>query len=115
MLSLSKILNASAFADFLSKNQFTPTHAQRRARPTAPKSVGKINSRLTNLVGTPAQTALKSTEISVITADFQYIFILVFKRNFLQFNHSEYLRDSKEQSSFNGKFYEAYQIHCLVE
>jgi len=29
--SLSKILNASAFADFLSKNQFTPAHAQRRA------------------------------------------------------------------------------------
>jgi len=30
--SLSKNLNASAFADFLTKNQFTPAQAQRRAR-----------------------------------------------------------------------------------
>jgi len=29
--SLSKISNASAFADFHTKNQFTPSHAQRRA------------------------------------------------------------------------------------
>jgi len=50
----SKILNASAFADFQTKNQFTPSYAQRRVSPTAPKGIGKINSRGTNLVGTPA-------------------------------------------------------------